>query len=276
MGHAPGVTTLRTWLESQGEFALGLSSGFFGFYAHAGVLSALDANGLRASGFHGSSAGALISACAAAGLAADEIERILAELRRGDFWDPDLRLGLGRRRPGLLRGEKFASRLAAILPVSEFEACPARLEVSLFDVHTRRTRVVSAGAIVPAVVASCAVPIMFQPIAHEGSLYLDGGIRDRPGIAGHLAQGRRLPMLHHHLISRSPWRRRADPGLRPPRAPGIINLSIGGLVRVGPHRMARGPEAFAMAREATLLALSRELPPAGRDGGRGVKMFAVG
>lgn len=37
--------TLQTWLE-ENPFTLALSSGFFGFYAHAGFLKALEERGL--------------------------------------------------------------------------------------------------------------------------------------------------------------------------------------------------------------------------------------
>jgi len=39
------MNTLRDWLRA-GPFTLAMSSGFFGFYAHAGFLSVLEAEGL--------------------------------------------------------------------------------------------------------------------------------------------------------------------------------------------------------------------------------------
>src|SRR6266568_9273645 len=40
-GDTPPVPTLRAWL-AEAPFTLGLSSGFFGFFAHAGVVSVLE------------------------------------------------------------------------------------------------------------------------------------------------------------------------------------------------------------------------------------------
>ena len=48
----PGLT-LREWL-AEGPFTLALSSGFFGFFAHAGVVSVLEAEGLRPARIAGS------------------------------------------------------------------------------------------------------------------------------------------------------------------------------------------------------------------------------
>jgi len=70
------VQTLRDWLL-EAPFSLGLSSGFFGFFAHAGFLSALEEEGLQPRAAWGSSAGALVGGAWAAGLSADEFSRVL-------------------------------------------------------------------------------------------------------------------------------------------------------------------------------------------------------
>ena len=56
----PPPKTLRTWL-TEAPFTLGMSSGFFGFFAHAGVLAALEEQGLTPRAVAGSSAGALVT-----------------------------------------------------------------------------------------------------------------------------------------------------------------------------------------------------------------------
>ena len=53
------MSTLRRWL-SEGPFTLDMSSGFFGFFAHAGVVSVLEEEQLFPARVSGSSAGALI------------------------------------------------------------------------------------------------------------------------------------------------------------------------------------------------------------------------
>ena len=49
------MPTLREWLREQ-PFTLVMSSGFFGFFAHAGVVSVLEEEGLRRAGGGGSRA----------------------------------------------------------------------------------------------------------------------------------------------------------------------------------------------------------------------------
>jgi len=84
--------TLGEWLEE--PFALAMSSGFFAFFAHTGVLGALVARGARPTRVSGSSAGALVTGAYAAGAEPGRIEEELAGLRRHDFWDPRPGLGL--------------------------------------------------------------------------------------------------------------------------------------------------------------------------------------
>ena len=57
---ASAVPTLRSWLL-EAPFALSLSAGFFGFFAHAGFVAALEDAELAPALLSGSSAGALIS-----------------------------------------------------------------------------------------------------------------------------------------------------------------------------------------------------------------------
>lgn len=238
------MPTLRDWLR-EAPFTLGLSSGFFGFFAHAGVVSALEAEGLRPARVVGSSAGALVGGLWAAGVPAARIREELLALRRAHFWDPSPGLGL-------LRGGRFRARLEAMLPVRTFEECPVPVALSAFDVLGWRTAVLAEGPLAPAIHASCAAPGLFQPVRIGGRLYSDGGVRDRHGLAGAPPGGR---LLYHHLTSRSPWRRAASPALRVPVREGLRAVALEGLPRLGPFRLERGAEAMARAAEGMRAAL---------------------
>lgn len=228
--------TLRNWLQDA-PFGLAMSSGFFGFYAHLGVLSVLEEEDLLPARASGSSAGALITGCWAAGLDCDAIRQRLFSLNKADFWDPAPGLGL-------LRGARFRALLDTLLPTTHFAACRIPLALSGFDLCQRRTRVLTQGALTPAMYASCAVPLLFQPIRHQGGLLVDGGVADRPGLAG-MQAGR---VLYHHLGSRSPWRRKQGAHTRIPQRDGLISVCINNLPRVGPTRLHQGPQAWEHAR----------------------------
>jgi NTE family protein len=238
--------SLREWLR-EGPFTLAMSSGFFGFFAHTGVLSVLEDEGLLPARAAGSSAGALVTGLWAGGLDAPVLARELEALRREHFWDP----GLGA---GLLRGALFRAKLESLLPVRDLARVRVPLSVSTHEVATRRTQVLAEGDLAAAIHASCAVPVMFHPVRVGGRWLVDGGVSDRPGLRG-VPAGERV--LFHHLASRSPWRRRHDPALEVPRRAGLVALVIPGLPRVGPYRLGEGLRALRAAREATRTALER-------------------
>ena len=110
---------LGDWL-SAAPFSLAMSSGFFGFFSHAGVVAALDESNLIPSRLSGSSAGALVTIASAAGLGPADLAEALEALKRDDFWDPGRFFGLAQG--GLLRGDRFRRRIEALLPVNSFEA----------------------------------------------------------------------------------------------------------------------------------------------------------
>lgn len=237
--------TLREYL-AEGPFALAMSSGFFGFFAHTGVLTVLEDEELLPSRVSGSSAGALVTASWASGLDAPVLAGELAKLERADFWDPSVG-------PGLLRGRLFRSRLEQLLPRRTFEECRVPSAVSVFDVVLRKTHVIDRGEIARAVHASCAVPFMFHPVWIGNRAYLDGGILDRPGLDAMPADESRV--LFHHLASKSPWRTK----LHMPKRPGMITLNLGELPRSGPFKLHEGRRAFDQARRAMKTALDRPI-----------------
>lgn len=243
----PPSNTLRAWLRER-PFALAMSSGFFGFFAHTGVLSVLEEEGLHPARISGSSAGALVGGAWAAGVTAISLADELLALRRRDFWDP-------APGAGFLSGKLFRKRLDAMLPVREFERCRVPVAISVFDVVAGRTRVVRTGLLASAIHASCAVPGLFHPVWLEGRPHWDGGVLDRPGLSG-MPEG--VPVLYHHLASRSPWRRRGSPALRIPERAGMVTLVIEKLPRAGPFRLEQGARAYEEARRATRIALDTQ------------------
>ncbi|MFO0675021.1 MAG: patatin-like phospholipase family protein [Polyangiaceae bacterium] len=235
--------TLRSWLR-EAPFDLALSAGFFGFFAHAGVLSVLEEEDLLPARLSGASAGALVSGLFAAGLSSEALQSELFSLRREDFWDP----AVG---PGLLRGRLFRERVRALLPTTRFEEVRVPVALSVFDLFSRKTHVLERGDLADAICASCALPGLFRPVWIGGRPYIDGGVADRPGIRG--TRGSRV--LYHHLASRSPWRFTVPF----PERDGLVSLVYEGLPRVGPFRLDVGLRAFEEARRRTRTRLDAPL-----------------
>jgi len=240
--------TLRQWLQSE-PFTLSMSSGFFSFFAHCGMLSALEDEDLLPAKITGSSAGALVGACWASGCSSDELKGRLFELSKNDFWDPSIGFGL-------LKGGLFRQMMSNICKVESLQACRIPVEFSAFDLLTLKTHTLTEGCIQSVVSASCAFPLLFQPVKVGKRYYLDGGIKDRPGMFG-LADGERV--FYHHIASRSPWRRKNSAALNIPQRSNMQTLAIQNLPRVGPNSMEQGQSAYKMARDSTLAALDKRL-----------------
>lgn len=167
------MTSLLEWLE-QGPFTLALSSSFFGFYSHCGITALLEEHQLRPQKVTGSSAGALIGGAIASGLSSKEMRDIVFNIDRKDFWDPKPGLGL-------LRGQKFQQTLEKYF-VRDFKDAQIPLEVAVFDIFSMQTKFLDRGNLPQAVVASCAVPLMFHPVKIDGRLFYDGGVIHKSGI----------------------------------------------------------------------------------------------
>ena len=236
--------TLRETL-AEAPFGLALSSGFFGFFAHTGVLAALLDAGLTPARVSGSSAGALVGGLWASGLEMSEARRTLVNLTRDAFWDPAPGFGL-------LRGKKFRHLLDGLLPEPSFGRTRVPLAISVYDVLTRGTAVIDHGAIAPAIHASCAVPFMFHPVRIGRRFYVDGGVADRPGLVG-MPGGR---VFYHHLDSRLSRGRAAERRNAIPRREGLVSLVLQGLPRPHPFDLSNGPRAIDEAYVRTRKALN--------------------
>ncbi len=239
---------LIDWLRQE-EFSLTLSSGFFGFFAHTGILTVLEEEKLMPKRVMGASSGALAGACWAAGINSIELRNILFDLKRQDFWDPGFGLGL-------LKGQKFRDKLTEILPVETFEECQIPLALSAYDMRSKQTLSLNSGALIPAIYASCAIPLMFQPIEIDGYKFLDGGLKDRAALVS-AEKGERI--FFHHIASKSSWRKKDDPSIQVPKRENLASLAIYDLPRSGPTKLDVGQEAYQRVYFAMRRALNMEL-----------------
>lgn len=240
---AVSAPSLRDWLGAA-PFTLVLSGGFFGFFAHTGLLLALEEADLRPARVVGVSAGALAGGLWAAGLPAPRIALRLAAVRKQDFWDPGLPLG------GLLKGRRFValmqSHLAEAGLSDRIEATALPFGAVVHDILRHRPRLLERGSLPVAIRASCSVPLMFRPVRWGRSVIVDGGVSDRAGFSA-IAPGERV--LYHHLLPTG-----IDAAFSSDAVPGqdradCATIAVPDLPRVGPDRLANGPVAMARARE---------------------------
>ena len=199
------MTTLHDRLRGK-RFGCVLSSGFFGFYGHAGFVDALLSSGLAPAAWAGTSAGGMVGALAASGVPRDQLCDAILKVTRADFWDPapigiawDM-LRPGHRAGGLLKGGKFRGLLERHLRVRRFEDCPYPLLISVTNLTTQQTEVITRGDLPSAVLATCAYPGLFAPIEREGHLLWDGGIVDKAPVLALSDAGQNLDALLVHFL----------------------------------------------------------------------------
>lgn len=267
-----------------------LSSGFFGFYAHAGFLSGIRKLGIRADGYAGSSSGAILAAMAASGMSDSAIKGILFDLRKKDFWDPDpwpsiLRAAfkLFKGTTGYLKGESFGTLLEK-LPIERIEDCPVPLAVVSTNLSLKKETVFTRGNLRDAVRASGLVPLLFKPMEIDGAFHVDGGIVNKAPIkvladligatkiivhfiaSGDIKENRdrfltsKLTPFHIHQLAvniarQESYKRQCE--ILEQRGVEIIKVETD-TPTVGPNRLDNGPLAFEKARKTTLEVLSQK------------------
>jgi len=244
--------------------AVCLPGAYFGFYAHAGFVKALERQGVTPAAVAGSSAGALVAALWAGGCSGAEIERLLTGLRREDFWEPRRGLALARAVltgfrgwTGLLEGDRLRVLLDRALPVRTFEECRFPLHIVTTDLTTGRRAVFQSGLLAPVVHASLAHPLLFSSVRVGESDHVDGAFVDKVPLA-ELLGVRADVILVHFLRSRTAG-----------RWPGLARRFFAPL-----HLLGRGIDILRAQELETKLELARvrgervvliepEVPPVG-------------
>ncbi len=176
-GHADDVARLARLLARRGV-GLVLSGGGARGAAHAGVYRALLEHGVPVDAIGGTSMGAVFGALMAFDASGDEVvstfARHFADNPTGDFsWLPLLSLIQGRRLRGMMERTERQFGGAPGLHVED-------LWKPYFCVaanYSRATEAVLAeGPLIPAVMASCAIPGAMPPVLRDGELLCDGGV----------------------------------------------------------------------------------------------------
>ena len=162
--HPPRPETERPRL------GLALGGGFARGISHIGVLKVLEENGVRPDYLAGTSVGSIIAAGYASGASVAELTRIARRARWKDFarWTVS--------RMGLASNERMESFIRRFFHALRFEDLRIPLAVVATDLVRGEAVVFTTGELAMALRASCAYPGLFQPVAHNGSLLVDGGL----------------------------------------------------------------------------------------------------
>jgi NTE family protein len=167
--------------------ALALGGGGARGLAHILVLEVFDELGIKPTIIAGTSIGALFGAAYASGLSARHIRALTEETlgRRFDIArqlfsarsDPVQKfLNLFPLRSAFLKSEAIVDMVFPTQIARDFAALAIPLRIVATDLGSRAAVVLTEGALRPAVAASIAIPIVFQPVIIDGRTLVDGGL----------------------------------------------------------------------------------------------------
>jgi NTE family protein len=152
------------------KLGIALSGGGAKGFAHLGVLQVLNEKGLYPEVIAGTSAGAFAGVLYADGHTPKEI---LTFFRKKVFWEfAEFTIPHG----GFFKSDRLRSFLKKHLRAKTFEDLKVPLHAVTTDIEHGESKVFSSGPLIPAVIASCSVPVIFRPVEINQRYYVDGGL----------------------------------------------------------------------------------------------------
>lgn len=235
-----------------GPVGLALSGGASASAAHVGVVRAFEDAGISVTHMSGTSGGALVAGLWAAGCDGRDLRKLLARLKRSHFdidWRAAARRWLMNRRGewlGLVRASRLERWLESLIGGRQVRDLPRPVALTAVDLASGREVIFASRPLeapagstsasgrdspaappgppweliddIPAataLLASCAVPIVFRPVAWRDRMFVDGGVVDNCPVAPLMALGAPFT-VSVDLVSPWGWRsQRQFPGLLP-------------------------------------------------------------
>jgi len=160
-------------MQLKPKIGLALGSGGWRGLAHIGVIKSLVKHGYSISAIAGSSAGALIGSLYALN---QDIEAVEAEFNRLNYQhllpvlaDPSIKLGL-------IGGNKTIDLFRKYYHHHTIEELQLPFKAIATDILTSQPVILDSGDLAFAVRASSSIPVLFEPVAFQDKLLIDGGV----------------------------------------------------------------------------------------------------
>jgi len=152
------------------KVGISLSGGGSRGIVHLGILKALEEAQIKISMVTGTSAGSIVGVFYCSGYSPDNIMEIIRDTKLIKYVRPAISFS------GLLKLEKIIPIFQKYIKIDSFEALNIPLIVAATDVRRGKNAYLNSGELIKSVLASCAVPVIFEPIKLNGAVYIDGGI----------------------------------------------------------------------------------------------------
>jgi len=152
------------------KIGIALSGGGIKGLCHAGVLKALEENGIKPDIVSGVSAGAVVGALYTDGYSPDEIATLFEDISFRQMTKIQIPDG------GFFKIDAFQNFLKKKLRAKTFEELKIPLRVVATDLDKGESVTFTSGSLLEPVIASCSIPVLFSPKEIEGVHYVDGGV----------------------------------------------------------------------------------------------------
>ncbi|MDQ6972912.1 MAG: patatin-like phospholipase family protein [Mariprofundaceae bacterium] len=162
------------------------AGGVRGVYAHTGFLQAIEQMNIPISAVAGCSAGAIVGGVYASGTPLGQWVEAIQGLEESDFWQPGswtrtlwkLLASRGRTFTGISGTDVAIVSCRNQLAVDRFEQCHLPFHALATSLSSGGKILFSEGEMAPRIIASAAIPLLYQPVEIAGEYYCDGGIMD--------------------------------------------------------------------------------------------------
>lgn len=154
------------------KIGLVLSGGGARGISHLGMIKALEEEGIEFQCVSGVSAGALAGAFYCAGYSTTDICDILIKTNFLNTFRPAFNW------KSLLNIQRASMELTKYFPENSFEDLKKPLFVTTTDITKGKTKVYKKGNLIEPLLASCSIPVVFDPIKIRSRVLVDGGLLD--------------------------------------------------------------------------------------------------
>jgi NTE family protein len=169
------MNKLKSWFKGQKKYNIGLvlSGGGARGFAHAGIIKALNEADIFPDVISGVSAGAIVGALYADGFTPDEMIHIFKkEVKFFNY------VKLTMPGKGFMNASGLEEKLKQYLRAKNFRDLKMPLYIAATDLNHGKIVYFKEGDIVQAIMASTAIPVLFNPVEIDGITYVDGGVLD--------------------------------------------------------------------------------------------------
>lgn len=152
------------------RIGLALSGGGARGVGHLGILKAMDECEIKISMITGASAGAIVGAFYCSGYAPEEVMEIIKSVKLYRYLRPAM------SRSGLLKMDPAENIYKKYIKAENITELKIPLAISATNVRRGKNKIFDKGPLIKAVMASSAVPVVFEPVTIDDEQYIDGGI----------------------------------------------------------------------------------------------------